>query len=121
MKRYEHEYEAVRWYQEESFFAPVECPADGTKLVAELSPIKTVNLACPCCGRATSEIPLHVFKLYGEFLNFPTNAQLEEAKELSILFGREVPKSVRTSAMRIRNYIKVMRGKALDAGHVCSK
>ena len=64
MKRHEREFEMARWYQEDTYFDPATCQADGTKLVAELSPIGTVNLACPYCGLATSKIPPYIFEMY---------------------------------------------------------
>lgn len=66
MKRYEREFEALRWYQEGVYHPSIKCPADGSTMQAGLNHIGSVHLRCPECGLATYRIPQKIYDLYNQ-------------------------------------------------------
>lgn len=115
MKQFEMLLAAVAWYQTETFFDPLVCWHDGTKLVGRAH-LGSAFLECPHCGNRLFEIPAFVTKLYYEVHDMPTGWQLQEAQQLAEKLGRPVPESVLDSAMQLGQYIKSARGKVIELG-----
>ena len=115
MNRAERLLTAIEWYQTETYFDPLTCRDDGTKLIGR-SHIGHVHLECPHCGLRQYEIPPYVFELYHKETDTPTAWQIEEAKMLAEKLGRTVPESVMGSWVQLGNYIKSSKGKVLALG-----
>jgi hypothetical protein len=113
VKRFERHLEAIRWYQNETYFTPLICSIDEAPLIGRAH-IGQVYLECPLCGLRQYQIPEHVIKLFNETNDIPTNCQLQEAKSLAKKLGKTLPESVLESAMQLANYTKSIRGKVVE-------
>ena len=65
MKRFERNLEAIRWFQEDTFFDPIVCPEDGVKLIGDHR-YGHVFLRCPHCDHRMYLVPEYVYRLHYE-------------------------------------------------------
>jgi hypothetical protein len=115
LKHHERVLVAVEWYQNGTYFDPLVCRNDGTKLIGRAY-LGSPYLECPQCGLRQYEIPPYVFELYHKENDIPTTWQLQEAQMLAEKLGRTVPESVIGSWLHLGQYIKATKGKVIELG-----
>ena len=65
MKHYEKQLEAIRWFQEDTFYDPIVSPDDGVKMEGDHR-YGHVFLHCPHCDFRLYLVPEYIYKFHYE-------------------------------------------------------